>query len=64
MGWSELENGALLKAAAVDFDVLITTDRNLRFQQSFKETQLAILILPTTSWPKIRAQGETSRRNG
>jgi hypothetical protein len=55
MGWTELDNGALLKAAERDFDALITTDQNLRYQQSLSGQRLAILVLPTTSWPKIRA---------
>jgi len=55
MGWTELNNGALLKAAATDFDALITTDQNLRYQQNLSEQRLAILVLPTTSWPQIRA---------
>jgi hypothetical protein len=47
-----LSNGALLRAAEAEFDALITTDKNLRYQQNI--ARLAILILPTTSWPKIR----------
>ena len=54
MAWTELDNGALLKAAEGQFDVLITTDRNLRYQQNLVGRQLAILVLPTTSWVKIR----------
>lgn len=54
MAWAELDNGALLKAAEALFDVLITTDRNLRYQQNLTGHRLAILVLPTTSWPKIR----------
>jgi hypothetical protein len=53
MGWAGFDNGALLKAAEADFDALITTDRNLRFQQNLAGRRLAILVLPTTSWPKI-----------
>jgi hypothetical protein len=55
MGWTELDNGALLKAAEEEFDALITTDKNLRYQQDLKGRRLAILVLPSTSWPKIRA---------
>jgi hypothetical protein len=55
MGWTELDNGALLKAAATDFEALITADQNLRYQQNLTGQRLAILVLPTTSWPKIRA---------
>ncbi|OGQ84839.1 MAG: hypothetical protein A3G40_05450 [Deltaproteobacteria bacterium RIFCSPLOWO2_12_FULL_57_22] len=55
MGWTELDNGALLKAAETEFEALITTDQNLRYQQNLTGQRLAILVLPTTSWPKIRA---------
>ena len=55
MGWSELANGDLLEAAEADFDALITTDQNLRYQQNLIGRRLAILVLPTTSWPKIRS---------
>jgi len=55
MGWQGLDNGALLQAAAGDFEVFITTDQNLRYQQNLAGRQLAILVLPTTSWPKIQA---------
>jgi hypothetical protein len=58
MGWAELDNGALLRAAEADFDVLVTTDRNLRYQQNLSGRQLAILILPTNSWPKIQGHQE------
>ncbi len=53
MGWHELENGALLAAAEAEFDALITTDQNLRHQQNLALRRLAILVLPTTSWPII-----------
>jgi len=55
MGWSELANGDLLEAAEDDFDALVTTDQNLRYQQDLTGRRLAILVLPTTNWPKIRA---------
>ena len=57
-GWSELENGNLLQAAEREFDLLITTDRNLRYQQNLSDRRLAILVLPTTSWPRLRARIE------
>jgi hypothetical protein len=53
MGWATLENGDLLSAAEASFDAFITTDQNLRHQQNLTERRLAILVLPTTSWPKI-----------
>ena len=56
LGWSRLTNGDLLAAAEGRFDVLVTTDRNLRHQQSLSGRKLAVLVLPTTSWPKLRGQ--------
>jgi predicted nuclease of predicted toxin-antitoxin system len=53
MGWSHLDNGELLAAAETAFDVLVTTDQNLRFQQNLAGRRLAIVALPTTSWPTI-----------
>jgi predicted nuclease of predicted toxin-antitoxin system len=55
IGWSRLTNGELLAAAEGRFDVLVTTDRNLRHQQSLSGRKLAVLVLPTTSWPRLRA---------
>ncbi|HEX9674172.1 MAG TPA: DUF5615 family PIN-like protein [Burkholderiales bacterium] len=55
LGWSRLTNGELLAAAEARFDVLVTTDKNLRQQQSLTGHKLAVLVLPTTSWPRLRA---------
>ena len=54
MGWASLANGDLLDAAERGFDVLVTTDQHLPYQQNLKGRRLAILILPTTSWPKLQ----------
>jgi len=55
MGWAQLNNGELPNAAEASFDALITTDQNLRYQQELTGRLLAILVLPTTSWPKVQA---------
>ena len=55
LGWAELANGALLDAAEAEFDALITTDQSLRYQQNLVDRRLAILVLPTNSWPRIQA---------
>jgi predicted nuclease of predicted toxin-antitoxin system len=55
LGWAELDNGELLAAAENEFDVLVTTDQSLRHQQKLAGRRLAILILPTTNWPALRA---------
>lgn len=54
MGWATLSNGDLLDAAEAQFDALVTTDKNLRHQQNLTARRLAILVLPTTSWPTIQ----------
>lgn len=54
LGWSNLENGDLLRAAEGRFEVFVTTDQNLRHQQNLTGRQLAILVLPTTNWPEIQ----------
>ena len=56
MGWSSLDNGDLLAAAELDFDLLITTDQNLQYQQNLSGRRISILILSTTSWPRIQRQ--------
>ena len=47
----------VLNAAETAFDVLITTDQNLRYQQNLSGKRLAILVLATTSWPRIQPHG-------
>jgi hypothetical protein len=56
LGWSNLKNGDLLAAAETSFDLLITTDQQLRYQQNLSVRKLAILVLLTTSWPRIRTR--------
>jgi hypothetical protein len=54
-GWSTLKNGVLLTTAEqAGYDVFITTDQRLRYQQNLTGRQLAIGVLRTTEWPKIR----------
>lgn len=56
-GWSTLNNGDLLATAErAGYDLFITTDQNLRYQQNLAGRRLAILVLKTTSWPTIRQQ--------
>jgi predicted nuclease of predicted toxin-antitoxin system len=44
-GWSGLENGELLRVAVVDFDVFLTADQNLEYQQNLSTLPLAVVIL-------------------
>ena len=49
MGWGGLTNGALLKNAEQDFDVFITGDRNLSFQQQVSTFNIAVVVLHAQS---------------
>ena len=55
-GWSQLKNGELIAAAeASGFEVFVTTDKNLKYQQNLAGRSLAIVVLLTTSWPRIKS---------
>jgi hypothetical protein len=45
MGWTAIENGELLTLAAKHFDVFVTVDRNLSFQQNLGSRSIAVIIL-------------------
>jgi len=47
MGWAGVKNGELLRRAEGQFDLFLTADKNLRYQQNLKGRRLAILLLPT-----------------
>ncbi len=54
LGWSRLANGELLRQAEVSgYQIFVTTDQNLRYQQSIANRGLAIAVLMATSWPRI-----------
>jgi hypothetical protein len=54
-GWSTLRNGELLWAAeAGGFEVLLTTDTNLRYQQNLTNRAIAIVVLGKARWPRIK----------
>jgi hypothetical protein len=62
-GWSALSNGVLLSAAEqAGYEVLVTTDQNLQYQQNLHLRRLAILVLSSTSWPQIRLRTDDIRR--
>ena len=53
LGWAGITNGALLQLADEQFDVLITSDQNLKYQQNLANRQLAIVQLPTNQVPLV-----------
>src|SRR5262252_8933288 len=70
VGWAGVKNGELLRLAAGEFDLLITVDRNLEYQQSFEGLSLALIVVhaPTNDitvlrplMPAVRAAIEEAR---
>jgi predicted nuclease of predicted toxin-antitoxin system len=57
MGWGALKNGDLLREAEGQFEVFVSTDQNLKYQQQVLARKLAILVLRTNDWPTIRSKG-------
>ena len=53
MGWRGIKNGALLDLMAGQFQILITTDKNLPSQQNLKKRQISLVILPTNDVPSV-----------
>jgi predicted nuclease of predicted toxin-antitoxin system len=49
MGWAGVKNGQLLALAEVEFDVFITVDRNLSFQQNLPQFDIAVIVLQAPS---------------
>ncbi len=61
MQWHpQLENSELLTAAeAAGFDVLVTSDQNIRFQENLTGRKLAVVVLGSNIWPIVRDHGAT-----
>ena len=54
-GWATLKNGELLAVAEADgFDVLLTTDKNMRYQQNLAGRKIAVVVLGMQQWPDLR----------
>jgi hypothetical protein len=54
-GWSTLENGALLREAEkAGFDVLLTTDNNMVYQQNLSQRKIAVVSIGRNRWSLIR----------
>lgn len=54
MGWAGVKNGELLRRAEREFDLFLTADTNLRYQQNLKGRRLAILVLPSNRLKVLR----------
>jgi hypothetical protein len=54
-GWERLANGALLDAAeAAGFDLLVTADKNIYYQQNLTGRKISIVVLGNAQWPALR----------
>jgi hypothetical protein len=53
-GWGGIKNGDLIRLAEVDFDLFITTDQNIRYQQNLSARRIPILELSTNDWKRIQ----------
>lgn len=55
LGWDRLVNGALLaEAERAGFDLLITADKNIRYQQNLSGRRIAIIVLGNAQWPVLQ----------
>ena len=58
-GWERLTNGALLdEAESAGFEILITADKNLRYQQNLGGRKIALVVLGNPQWPVLRQHAE------
>ena len=54
-GWDRLTNGELLnEAEAAGFEVLLTTDKNMRYQQNLARRKIAFVVLGNSQWPVLQ----------
>ena len=54
LGWSRLQNGELLlQAEQAGYELFVTTDQNLRYQQNIADRSLAIAVPMAASWPRV-----------
>jgi putative NIF3 family GTP cyclohydrolase 1 type 2 len=58
-GWEELANGELIDAAEqAGFDVMVTTDKNIRYQQNLTTRRIALVVLEHSQWPMVKLVAE------
>lgn len=54
-GWAGVKNGKLLRLVAAEYDVFVTSDKNLRHQQNLPAHDISIILLPSNQVPVIKA---------
>src|ERR1035438_2224948 len=59
-GWEELKNGELIDLAEqAGFEVILTTDKNIRYQQNLTARKIALVVLEHSQWPMVKLVAET-----
>src|SRR6202521_2525242 len=54
-GWEELSNGELIDAAEqAGFELIVTTDKNIRYQQNLRARKIALVVLQHSQWPMVK----------
>jgi hypothetical protein len=55
IGWHELENGELIERAEnAGYEILLSTDKNIRYQQNLTRRKIALVVLGNSQWPRVR----------
>lgn len=58
-GWEELANGELIDVAEqAGFQVMVTTDKNIRYQQNLTARQIALVVRRHSQWPMVKIVAE------
>ena len=58
-GWSDKDNGELLDLAEREgYEILVTTDQSLRYQQNLEGRQIGIVVLLSANWPEVRLRAQ------
>ena len=55
LGWGQLKNGILLRTAEeAGFDMMVTADQNIKYQQNLTERKIALVVLGSNRWPYLQ----------
>ena len=55
IGWHELENGELIeRAESAGYEILLSTDKNIRYQQNLTRRKIALVVLGNSQWPRVQ----------
>jgi predicted nuclease of predicted toxin-antitoxin system len=58
-GWDQLANGDLIAVAEqAGFEVMVTADKNIRYQQNLQARKIALVVLENSQWPMVKLVAE------